>query len=1177
MHFNLWTKISRTKRIFAPQIFKATKLRIFLITLACLQVATKAACQISINEKNASLAKVITMVQKQSGYSFVYKHKLVENIHVSTELYNVTLQQALDNILNSQPLTYEVIGKTVVIKVKEKTSVHKGIIEAIPVTISGKVMDTTGVAIEGASIIITGAGKPTINITKSAGEFSFNAQIGDEITISYIGYRPYIFKVTANLPFQNIVLHILSSNLNEIIVSTGYQTLPKERATGSFDQIDNKLLNRSVSTDILNRINGVSGGVYFSTNHIGGTSSTGGDPSISIRGRSTLFANTEPLIVLDNFPYDGDLNNINPNDVESITVLKDAAAASIWGVRAGNGVIVITSRKGRYHQKPRISFNSNVTVADKPDAFAVPQLTSDEMVDVQTYLFNQGKYTTQLSSSPYILQSPVVDILNLQKSGQLSATEATAQLNALRSIDNRTDLQKYYYQHAVKQQYSINVNGGGENNQYNFSIGYDNNKNGTAGSGYDRITLNGINNFQFLNKRLEISTGMLLTLSHTDANTTFTPSMLRSPYEMLADVNGNPLTVTQTYRESVKETSFPGQLLDWTFKPLNELGTNVKNSLTDTRLNFSISYKILNSLKFGFYYLYQKGVTDQTMDYAQSSYYARNLINTYTQISPTGVVTNVIPIGGIDQFANTKYQTHNGRTQLSFDQIFGSKHEVSAIGGFEIKDNYTFNSFYTIYGYNPDIDRGINVDFTHSYPALLEGTLATIGGYPTQRGTSDRYLSYYANAAYTYDGKYTLSGSARRDESNLFGVKANQKGVPLWSAGFSWNVSQESFYHVYWLPVLKFRLTDGYSGNVSKSLSAYTTAQNVGNNIYNAPYLQIINPPNDNLRWERVNIVNIGVDFGLKNNRVAGSIDLYSKKGSDLIGNSPIAPQTGLITFKGNNADVITKGLDFSLNSININRKFKWVTNILFNYSADKVASYNAAQGSNYSVISGNYNNPIVGKPYSAVYSFKWAGLDATGAPQGYLNGVISKDYSAIQNSTDISQLIYNGQATPKEFGSLRNTFNYQNFEISCNINYKFGYVFRRGSLSNTGLYNTNSYQQADYEKRWQKSGDELATNVPALIYPINSTRDNFYYYSNVLVEKGDHVRLQDVQLSYSLKQSVLRHLPFSNLKIYGYVNNVGIIWRKNKLGLDPDYITNSVYSIPNPRTFAIGLNANFK
>jgi TonB-linked SusC/RagA family outer membrane protein len=1034
--------------------------------------------------------------------------------------------------------------------------------------LKGRVIDSiTKQPLKGATIKLQSSKLSTS--TNDNGDFILSSkEKKGTITISFVGYKTgqINFIESKTGPF-NISLSTDQSALKEVsVVSTGYQTIPKERATGSFIQVDNALINRSVSTNILDRLNGVTSGLIFNNNN----ARQFGQANIEIRGRATLFSNPNPLIVVDDFSYDGDLNNINPNDIERITILKDAAAASAWGSRSGNGVIVITTKKGRLNSAPVVSFTTNTTIGEKPNLYYIPQLSSADYIGVEQFLFSKGAYNSTINNG-YAALSPAVQIFNAKKSGSISAADSLAQINTLKSYDARQQLLKYYYRPTVNQQYHASISGGSSTQKYIVSGGYDKDLNSLVNNSYDRITLNASNTYYLLKNKIELYSNIVYTGSKTKSGPTFQALF---PYDQIADANGNPIPVANNLRLSYASSAGNGKLLSWLNEPLDELRNGYSNTIanqTDYRINLSLNYKVFHGLQASVKYSYEKGITETSNLNELQSYYTRNLINTYTQINTTkGAITYPVPLGGILNNSQADISSNDGRFQLNYENDWG-KHAINLIAGTEI-DNYTgFNNTYTLFGYDPNTSTNLNtaVNFTANNKFFYNTSTGRINPNISQFGTTNRFFSEYFNGSYIYDDKYIASLSARRDESNLFGVSENQKGIPLWSAGLSWIVNKENFYKIDWLPQLKLRATFGYTGNVNTSVSANLTAiQGRLTTTYNAPYDQIINPPNPSLRWEKDQNIDLGIDFGVKSGRLNGSIDYWQKKGIDLIGNSPIAPQTGITLYTGNSANTLTHGVDLQLNSVNLNGSLKWFTTLLYSYNHSKVTDYKVSNGTNYNVVSANYNNPLPGYPYYPIFSFKYAGLNATGAPQGYLNGATSTDYSSIMNSTNRAELVFNGSATPTSFGSLRNTFTYNNFDLSFNITYKLGYYFRRGSLNNSQLYSTggNNYQMADYANRWQKPGDELHTDVPALIYPGNQLRTNLYTYSNILVENADNIRLQDLRLGYTFSKTAL--LPFKNLKVFAYANNIGILWRANKYHIDPDYPT----GIPLPRTISFGI-----
>lgn len=443
---------------------------------------------------------------------------------------------------------------------------------------------------------------------------------------------------------------------------------------------------------------------------------------------------------------------------------------------------------------------------------------------------------------------------------------------------------------------------------------------------------------------------------------------------------------------------------------------------------------------------------------------------------------------------------------------------------------------------------------------------------------SDRFISYFANLAYTFRSKYTFSASGRIDKSNLFGVNANQKSIPLYSTGVGWKISEEDFLNTKWLPYLNLRATFGYNGNLDKSVTAVTTIRQVSNSYLSGlPFATIASPGNPDLRWEKISMLNFGLDFGLKGQSLTGSLEYYTKKGVDLIGDSPLPGSSGRTTFRGNTANTRTNGFDITINgSLFQHSKLKMNSAMLFSYALDKVTAYGPKATVAQYLLQGGGNNgtivPLENMPLFAIYSYRWAGLDPNnGNPRGYLNGKISSDYASIIASTSLDSLEFNGTSRPKYFGSFRNSLSYGKFSLSANILFKLDYYFRRTALSYQTLYQTWA-GHADYLSRWQKPGDELITTVPSeTALPINTARENFYSNSSVLVSKGDHIRLQDISISYDLMSPLLGKAGIKRLQITCYLNNVGIIWRANKDHLDPDLYGSG---LPAPRTISFGFKA---
>ncbi len=535
-------------------------------------------------------------------------------------------------------------------------------------------------------------------------------------------------------------------------------------------------------------------------------------------------------------------------------------------------------------------------------------------------------------------------------------------------------------------------------------------------------------------------------------------------------------------------------------------------------------------------------------------------------------------MGGILDETDSSYQANNIRLQLNFDHYFNPDQSFTAIAGAELRDVEGSILTTRLYGYDKDLNGGKGVDYISAFPQFPGGGVSQIPFLDHSQTTSDRFLSYYFNSSYHLLQRYILSASVRKDESNIFGVKANQQGVPLWSAGAVWEISRESFYHAdRWLPFLRFRLTDGYNGNVDRSLSAFTTAVvNSPGSLYNATTASIVNPPNPSLQWEKIHIVNAGLDFATKDSRVEGSLEYYIKYGQGLIGPTTLDPTTGNTELTGNTAAMTTRGVDITIRYGKEFGSVRWTAVFLFSYSKDKVTGYQQKQSSIEGYLNSGFFNPFEGHPLYSIYALKWAGLTRqTGDPQGILNDTTTTDYADILNSGDFRNLVYAGSATPTFFGSFRNSFTWKQFDFSFNILYKFGYYFRRPSINYYALFSGSSPGHPDFDKRWMNPGDEKITNVPSLSYSTDPLRDIFYTYSQALIEKGDHIRLQDIRLSYDLKKPPFAKQFMQSAQIYMYANNIGILWRANHQGIDPDAVP-GITNYPDPKSLTIGIKLDF-
>jgi TonB-linked SusC/RagA family outer membrane protein len=1159
------------------------KLTAIFLFAAVLQVSAKGFAQekVTLSLNNVSLETVFDKIEAQTGFVFLYKDEAIKGKKVTVQVANASIDDALGVCLKGSSLSYKITGKIITIKTTKPAEFLEGNMVTPPyIDVSGRVLNEKGEPV--ASVTVTIKGTSVATSTDMNGEFNLSSVDKDAILIfTHISMETFELKVSGKTELV-ISLKTKLTGLGDVqvVANTGYQTIKPNEVNGSLVVIDNKTLNQQVGTNILKRIEGVASGVLFDNNKL--VRGQVKNDNIRIRGLSTINAPTEVLIVLDGFIYEGDYNNINPNDVESITVLKDAAATSIWGTRAGNGVIVITTKKGRFNQKLEINANVNTIISEKPDLFYLPQMSSGDYIDVEEFLFkNNFSGFTNRANLNYLSLTPAVDIFNKRKKGFISAADSAAEIDALKSIDSRDQYNKYVYRNEVIQQYSIGVRGGGNNNAYAFSVGYDKNA-GELRDNFHKLNIKLDNIFQPV-KNLQINLGVYYTnskgVSGIQPFNSINIAGRQIPYIRLADDDGSPVSVSTEYKESYTDTIGGRRLLNWRYYPLEDYKHDVTTSrLQELYSNVGLQYKIANFINVDLRYQYQKQQveTDKVSD--MESFATRNLINLFSKISSSGI-SYVVPPGGILNTSNSNIESHTARGQLNVNRTWGD-HYITSILGSEIRQVKSLSNTNTVYGYKADPLSFSVVDFLTYFQTSVDGSYQTIPKSISFGNTVNRFISYYGNVSYTYKRRYTLSGSARRDGANLFGANTNDKWKPLWSVGGGWKISEEEFYKSGTVPLLKLRVTYGYSGNVDLSKTPLPTGINYsGAPATNLPYTVISTINNPDLRWERVSMANFALDFALKSNRLTGTIEYYLKRGVDLYGLTPYDYTTFGIssTILKNVASIQANGLDLTLNSKNIDGAFSWNTTLFTSFYKDKTTKYETVEAKRIISKLGGATGitPVIGKPLYAITAYKWAGLDAAGNPQGFLNGKESIDYSAITKQAvngglDSGNVVYLGPSIPTVFGSLINNFAWKNFSLSVSFLYKIGYYFQKSSIDYLLLVNSGIGHK-DFEKRWQKPGDEGITNVPSFDYPVNSLRSNFYLNSEVNVFRADHIRFQYANLSYTFQRLRRKHLPFNSIQVYANASNLGIIWKANKEGLDPEYPA----SLRPTKSYAFGLRIN--
>lgn len=1167
--------------------FQAMKSTGFLLLVTCLQVSATGSAQVTFSGDNVHIEKVFEAIKKQTDYMFLYNSDEVSKAKpVSLHVKNESVQKVLEICLEGQPFEYSIKSRTIFIVPRKGGGGVKSVSEAVEermalIEVRGRVVNEKGEAVEGVTVRVKG--QETGTSTNANGEFVLKGVPEDGVLIfSAVNIQEVEWKVGGKAEMIVTVKTKVSEEQEvEVTVSTGYQDVPKERSTGSFYKIDNSLFNRKVGPTVLDRIYNVTSGlVHTAVSGPDYTSTLDGLPALQVRGASSINGNKSPLIVVDNFPYSGSIESLNPNDIESITVLKDASASSIWGIRSGNGVIVIKTKKGNFNQRFNISVNSNITIGEKPDLFYMPLLSSREVIGVQRQMFADSifnEYDDLYPSIGYFPSIPyAIELLLSVRKGNLTQMEADKILQNLENHDVRNDLNKYFLRNSVSQQYALNFAGGTQTFNYYASIGYDETRPIEVGSKTQRLSVR-VHNVWKPTQALEISGEINYINGKSNSSGIDYTSLLpfggdqQSVYSRLADDNGNPLPIPFQYRLAyVDSAKFPG-LLDWHYRPLEEQWNRPSNRQQDDwRFLVSTKYTFLPGL-YAQLLFQNRGVGSNSLTkYLPTSFNVRNGVNKFMDIAG-GQVVYPWPIGSSMYYSDSKVKSFDWRFQINFNRNFG-RHSIASIAGTEVREISEDLRIGSVIGYDEEVGIAPVVDPFIVLPSRPGGSFESINEGISSIVVGDNLIrngSYFANVGYNYDSRYFITASARIDQSNLFGVKANLRKVPLWSAGLAWNLSNEKFFNLDAFSQLKFRATYGFNGNASNYASAFAIIENRISSSQSVPaptYAIIRNPENPQLQWERVKMINLGLDWELLNGTLSGSIDYYTKQGIDLLGNLTNDPTSGWANYFGNFASIKGKGLDLIVNSKAKISKFNWTTSLLLSWNTDKVIEYGGQ--SKLTAENSVVGYPIqIGKPLYSINSYRWAGLDpATGEPRIILGDTLSGFHNAQQGK--ITDVVHHGSRSPRIFGNLLNVISVGNLSFSFNIVYKLKYFFRRSTITGPSILNGS---HSDYAKRWMKPGDEISTNVPAY-----AQDDRYSIYSNadILVEKGDHIRWQDLRITYEFDKIGFKKISFHRVQFYFYMQNLGLIWRANNLGIDPEaYLLGSV---PAAKTYSVGVFINY-
>lgn len=1199
------------------------RLSIVLLFVCLQQVSARGYAQkVTLSAKQIPLTQAFNSIKAQTGYSFFWDQQLLDKAPlISVAVKDAPIGVALDKCLNGLNLSYEIKGNIILIKEKKAEAVTNAgnytPLQAAPAsyTLKGHVVDAHGrTPLEGATVILNPLDWKTQ--TNEKGEFTFeNIPEGRyKVEATYVGYlrgQGYYNTADKSYPFSISMLPELAEQ-EEVILSTGYQKLKKNSVTGSFSVVTAKDIEQTPSPNIMERLEGKVPGVQFDVRN----------NKILVRGLATygLGNSTAPLIVIDGFPYiDQKLTNIqatnfssgatsgstnpnaptppaysgnsilssfNPSDIESITFLKDAAAAAIWGAQAANGVIVVETKKGRKNAPVSVSLSATYSTSAPAKLSNLNAMSTKDYVNLERELFDKSFYYDPTGNYRYAAVSEAVDIMYRAKRGEITADQRETALAELSGRSNYDQIRDLLLQSVTSQQYNLAVSGGNANGSYHISGNYSRNRPVYQSNYGESYFLNSNTSNSFLNNRLTLNTGLNYTYYKSVMNTAAVSALSAgrlglAPYDMLEDASGNTIQRGLSFTKRVSDSLTRLGHLSWTYNPVDELNYN-NTTLTKTalRANVSLTGKITDWLNLQLAGQLQRNIEDQVNLQDLQSLATRELVNTGTVITNGKAVNNVAK-GGIYKTSNSSGEDYSLRAQLNFNRGWrNGKHQLTALAATEIRQIKSTGYKQTRYGYDPITSSSVTVNPTVAY--------ATMYGYTTTLGYSDnvvyktrqRYLSYLSNATYSYLGRYHATASARFEDYSMLGVRRSQRGTPLWSAGLRWDIARENFMKdVKWVNNLSVRTSTGTGGVIPRDAIAYSVVT-LGNDSYTGVPMASINGfANPTLTWQTVKSYNAGVDADLFNSRLGVTFDIYRKRSYNIFTSFNFNSTYGFDNVSYNTADMSNGGMEVSVTGQLIRRKnWQFISSFNLAYNTNKITDNRYPLNTTGSATTTQLRS---GQPVDGLYAYRWAGLNNQGQPQIYNSKGVVTGSSGFP-TTYAADMIYMGRSTPAIFGGFTNTLQYKSWSLSARMVYYMGYKFLKNEIY-AGSYPTSTQLSGRLStsralvNRWRQAGDEAFTNVPG-ISNANSKTVEWYNNSDISVADGSHIRLQQVTLGYVMPASMLKKVPaFKSAAINLTASNLGIIWRKNKDGIDPDYVmTNDYNNLPPAVNYSLNLNLTF-
>ncbi|WP_103865046.1 SusC/RagA family TonB-linked outer membrane protein [Aquimarina sp. I32.4] len=1210
---------------------------------------------VTLDAKNISLIHVLSDIEKQTDFLFVYNHNTIEKHKVSIKVKNEKLEHVLFLLLKNKGIKYKKIKKQLVFYsakedlntllkkleyTKENTSKDKNTsaYHTISATIKkpiiqkkkivGKVLTKNNTPLPGVSVIIKGTKKGVT--TDFDGVFSITLQQDQNILIfSYLGFETKEVD-TSNSKYVTIILSESTNALEEVVV-TGYQKISPERVTGAFHKVTSKSLDRKISptNSLITELEGQLTGFQQNLDH------DNPDRAFLIRGVSSLLGRNSPLFIIDGFPMEASsIDALNSNHIESVTVLKDAGAASIYGKQASNGVIVIVTKKGK-EGKGKFNYQSSISITPRPDLsylnyadtkthIELEKLTIDQFI--QPYI-EQGIPIDRERATRFGLTSPVhVTTLN-QAQGLITTTQLENQLANWKKIDNTQQFEELFYKNQYSTQHDFSFSGGSNTSNYLAAFNYVKSELNTLENDAEnyRFSFNG-------NHQLSNRTQIRLIANYTKNSRKYLNINLSNltsirPYELFADSHKNPLSISgieytnaSINRDGRIPDDIATNLFDLTYKPLEDVYETVNTSNNNIfRVQGGLNYKINDYLNIDLGGVYEKSNATFDTYYSEDSYDMRLYFNAFAEYKNDQLTFHLPTTGGrLTQNSNDS-DHYTTRVQLNYNYTLFDKHNINGLIGTEIREIRRTDRVNSLFGYDPETNTSGIVDFKRLFINGIEYSAILPEYYTSVNTTFDelyarwrigdifsynqlfsnnksivRNTSLFGNLSYTYHKRYSLTSSIRIDNDNVISQSPKFKNLPVWHIGGLWNIHNESFFNVDWVNNLKIRYTYGLTANaspLSNGAGIFLQGFRGTSIIYNQkPTFDITSPINADLRFEFTKNHNLGIDFSLFNNKISASLDLYKKNTERLFGNGQIDPTKGFSNVLLNNGIISNKGFEITMNTTNITtNNFSWNTSLVFSHNKNTVEKVDHIESTFHSRQIRNMVNgrvPVEGYPADAIFSYQFAGLDSNDGfilikdqdGLDYKNFYFSPHDGYNINDKELTKdaLTYSGTLIPIYNGSITNRLRYKNLDLSFMFVYRGGNKFRGEYLDRRG---GNLRYDRSTESAWRNPGDEANTNITSI-----HNRDYLNIptgvFADINIHDADFIKLREVILSYQLNHEFLKKTPFTGVGFSIQGRNLWY-WAANDIGIDPEAFSTQRSGpgrrlLPIEPTYTFGINITF-